>query len=223
MVDPSTMQDQSYSGDGHVQSGKRLSRKNFQHHAKLAPADRVITVRRDGKHHTPGPAGAIIEAAIRRLEKNKGGYFGESIDIHALLAELRNQAGPQAGRWICCPRGMGQNCWPCGACRPTGPPHLSLRRHPRRRTGRAAGRPDLAPGKCLARRRGHFSLPCLNPTGFKLNQRESDQGIDLNRDYRQPGRRKPRRTSAGWKKQPLLTCASACTKTGRPTAFTFMK
>lgn len=28
--------------------------------------------------------------------------------------------------------------------------------------------------------------PCLNPTGFPLNTRESAQGIDLNRDYRNP-------------------------------------
>jgi hypothetical protein len=28
--------------------------------------------------------------------------------------------------------------------------------------------------------------PCLNPTGFPLNQRENAAGVDLNRDYRQP-------------------------------------
>ena len=29
-----------------------------------------------------------------------------------------------------------------------------------------------------------FLLPCLNPIGFTLNQRENFDGIDLNRDYR---------------------------------------
>ncbi len=29
-----------------------------------------------------------------------------------------------------------------------------------------------------------FLLPCLNPTGFTLNQRENAGGVDLNRDYR---------------------------------------
>lgn len=29
-----------------------------------------------------------------------------------------------------------------------------------------------------------FLCPCLNPTGFSLNRRENDKGIDLNRDYR---------------------------------------
>ena len=27
-------------------------------------------------------------------------------------------------------------------------------------------------------------VPCLNPSGFRLNTRENDEGIDLNRDYR---------------------------------------
>jgi murein peptide amidase A len=29
-------------------------------------------------------------------------------------------------------------------------------------------------------------MPCLNPTGFRLNTRENADGIDLNREYRQP-------------------------------------
>lgn len=29
-----------------------------------------------------------------------------------------------------------------------------------------------------------FLCPCLNPTGFTLNRRENEKGIDLNRDYR---------------------------------------
>jgi hypothetical protein len=31
-----------------------------------------------------------------------------------------------------------------------------------------------------------WMLPCINPTGFALNQRENQEGIDLNRDYRNP-------------------------------------
>jgi hypothetical protein len=31
-----------------------------------------------------------------------------------------------------------------------------------------------------------FLLPCLNPIGFTLNRRENADGIDLNRDYRNP-------------------------------------
>jgi len=31
-----------------------------------------------------------------------------------------------------------------------------------------------------------YLLPCLNPTGFTLNRRESSEGKDLNRDYRNP-------------------------------------
>ncbi|HUR46890.1 MAG TPA: M14 family metallocarboxypeptidase [Candidatus Saccharimonadales bacterium] len=31
-----------------------------------------------------------------------------------------------------------------------------------------------------------FVVPCLNPRGFELNRRENEEGLDLNRDYRQP-------------------------------------
>jgi len=29
-------------------------------------------------------------------------------------------------------------------------------------------------------------LPCLNPSGFRLNRRENAEGTDLNREYLQP-------------------------------------
>src|SRR5262249_49738898 len=28
-----------------------------------------------------------------------------------------------------------------------------------------------------------YLIPCLNPTGLRLNRRENDQGVDLNREY----------------------------------------
>lgn len=44
--------------------------------------------------------------------------------------------------------------------------------------------------------------PCLNPTGFPLNSRENDQGIDLNRDYRDPQTDEIRAHVAWLAKQP---------------------
>ena len=38
-----------------------------------------------------------------------------------------------------------------------------------------------------------FLLPCLNPVGFTLNKRENADGIDLNRDYRNPQSRRDAR------------------------------
>jgi hypothetical protein len=33
---------------------------------------------------------------------------------------------------------------------------------------------------------GLWIIPCLNPSGFLLNRRENEEGVDLNRDYRSP-------------------------------------
>jgi predicted deacylase len=44
--------------------------------------------------------------------------------------------------------------------------------------------------------------PCLNPTGFPLNQRENSQGIDLNRDYRHFQSAEVRAHAAWLERQP---------------------
>ncbi|HMJ91700.1 MAG TPA: M14 family metallocarboxypeptidase, partial [Candidatus Acidoferrum sp.] len=44
--------------------------------------------------------------------------------------------------------------------------------------------------------------PCLNPTGFPLNTRESGQGVDLNRDYRHQRTSEVRAHIAWLEKQP---------------------
>ena len=153
----------------------------------------------------PGPTGAIIEAAIRRLEKNKGGYFGESIDIHALLAELRNQAGPQGWEMDLLPARDGTELLALRrqVARPARRIYLSTGIHGDEPAGPLAVqsllRENLWPDDADI-----FLCPCLNPTGFKLNQRESDQGIDLNRDYRQP-RAAETQAHIGWlEKQPFF-------------------
>lgn len=149
--------------------------------------------------------GAMSQTEIRRLEKNLGGYFGESIDIAALLAELRNHAGQQGWETDLLPARDGTEL-------------LALRRHvahPARRIYLSAGIHGDEPAGPLAIREllrenvwpadaDLFLCPCLNPTGFKLNRRESDQGIDLNRDYRQP-RTAETRAHIGWlENQPLF-------------------
>jgi murein peptide amidase A len=44
--------------------------------------------------------------------------------------------------------------------------------------------------------------PCLNPTGFPLNTRENAEGIDLNRQYREPKAEETRAHIAWLDKQP---------------------
>ena len=45
-------------------------------------------------------------------------------------------------------------------------------------------------------------LPCLNPIGFTLNRRENADGIDLNRDYRNPKSAEARAHIAWLERQP---------------------
>jgi predicted deacylase len=47
-----------------------------------------------------------------------------------------------------------------------------------------------------------FLLPCLNPAGFALNKRENADGIDLNRDYRNPKSAEVRAHIAWLERQP---------------------
>jgi hypothetical protein len=49
-----------------------------------------------------------------------------------------------------------------------------------------------------------FLLPCLNPAGFTLNRRENLDGVDLNRDYRNPQTAEVRAHIAWLERQPQL-------------------
>lgn len=149
--------------------------------------------------------GAMIQAEIRRLEKNNGGYFGELIDVDALLTEQRHYAGQHGWQVDVLPARAGAEL-------------LALRRpvaRPARRIYLSTGIHGDEPAGPLAIREllrenawppdvEIFLCPCLNPTGLKLNRRESDQGIDLNRDYRQP-RAAEIQAHVGWlERQPLF-------------------
>src|SRR5215218_817377 len=64
--------------------------------ARSHPSDTVRAVMtNDGA--TPAVQAASIAAAVKRLGKNLGGYFGECIDIEAVQAEQRQFA--QAHGW----------------------------------------------------------------------------------------------------------------------------
>ena len=47
-----------------------------------------------------------------------------------------------------------------------------------------------------------FLLPCLNPAGFTMNRRENAEGVDLNRDYRNPKSAEARAHIAWLERQP---------------------
>ena len=126
---------------------------------------------------------------MKRLGKNQGGYFGETINLVEVLREIEVTAvahGWEAEDFL----------------------HLgSLRLFALRRPADSRSTPDASriyistgihgdePAGPLAALRllrenqwpancDLWLCPCLNPAGFVLNRRENDQGVDLNRDYR---------------------------------------
>jgi len=128
--------------------------------------------------------------AMQRLGKNHGGYHGETIDIRAVLGELK--AAAVAHGW------SAETFYRIGDLE-----LLALQRaplstrdsQPSTRLYISAGIHGDEPAGPLAALRllqeNHWPadaevwlLPCLNPTGFILNSRENDGRKDLNRDYR---------------------------------------
>ena len=127
---------------------------------------------------------------MKRLGKNNGRYFGETIDIRAVLGEIED-AAKQHGwtseifhtsetfNWIALHRA------PVSIKNPQSPIRIYIS------TGIHGDEPagPLAALKLLQENRWPanaeiFLLPCLNPIGFTRNTRENAGGLDLNRDYR---------------------------------------
>lgn len=122
-----------------------------------------------------------------RLGKNIGGYMGETIDIIQVLHEIEQRQ--HANGWEKAPLSVSEKTVLPAYCR--------LSRHPRKTIYISAGMHGDEPAGPLAVRRlfeedgwpsdvNFWIIPCLNPGGFMLNRRENEEGIDLNRDYREP-------------------------------------
>ena len=127
---------------------------------------------------------------MQRLGKNIDGYLGETIDIIPVLNDCTT-----AGR---------AHGWSIEDIPATPKPGLlaltrrsTLDTRPSLRIYISAGIHGDEPAGPLAVRQllrenkwpGDLALyvcPCLNPTGFALNRRENDEGLDLNRQYLQP-------------------------------------
>jgi murein peptide amidase A len=145
---------------------------------------------------------------VQKLGKNLGKYFGETIDIHAVLRDVA-AAAQQHGwtseifyesaefKWLALHR----------------KPLSTLNSQPSTRIYISAGIHGDEPAGPLAALRllqennwppdaEIFFLPCLNPVGFTLNKRENADGIDLNRDYRNPQAAETRAHIAWLERQP---------------------
>lgn len=123
-----------------------------------------------------------------RLGKNQGRYFGETIDIDKVLAEARTVAQ--------------QNGWSTELIYQSADKEiLALKRLGVRESRRIYlstgihGDEPAGPLSVLGLLQEDrwpedasiWLCPCLNPTGFRRNTRENAAGVDLNRDYLEPG------------------------------------
>ena len=143
--------------------------------------------------------------AAERLGKNINGYFGEGIDIQAVLEQCvgsARQFGWTIQRLEASPK----------------PDLLALIRAPSascstRRVYLSAGIHGDEPAGPLAVRQllqedqwppgiGFWLCPCLNPTGFANHTRENAEGTDLNRQYLQPKAEETLAHIAWLKQQP---------------------
>ncbi|MBI3413902.1 MAG: M14 family metallocarboxypeptidase [Verrucomicrobia bacterium] len=139
----------------------------------------------------------------RPLGKNQGGYFGETIDIERVLEN--------------CLQSAAQFDWQHESLAVEPGVHLhALRRARSQRaknlylsTGIHGDEPagPLAISRLLQENSWPDGLavwlcPCLNPTGFPLNRRETAKGHDLNRQYHAPEAAETRAHITWLKQQP---------------------
>jgi murein peptide amidase A len=156
---------------------------------------------------------------MQRLGKNLGGYFGETIDIHAVLRDVETAAAKFGWssetfhqtadfQWLALRR-------PALSLRTPWPAEASERRRPNSAlriyisTGIHGDEPagPLTALRLLQENRWPedadiWLCPCLNPAGFVLNRRENADGIDLNRQYLNPKADEIRAHIAWLEKQP---------------------
>ena len=122
---------------------------------------------------------------MQRLGKNLGGYFGETLEVHAVLRDLK--AAAQAHGW------SSELFYKIGdlevfalrrkAALSARRVYISTGIHGDEPAGPLAALQMLQANDWPAQFE-YWLCPCLNPTGFFLNSRENEDRKDLNRDYR---------------------------------------
>ncbi len=148
---------------------------------------------------------------MQRLGKNHGGYFGETIDVRAVLSEIGIAAR--------------QHEWSSDIFHSDGEFNwLALRRTPSPITDHTSrvyistgihGDEPAGPLAVLQLLQENqwsddvelWLCPCLNPTGFLLNRRENADGLDLNRQYLHFGAEETRAHIAWLNRQPKFAVA----------------
>src|SRR5215470_6149773 len=138
---------------------------------------------------------------VGRLGKNINGYFGETIDVSAVLKDCVSAARTYGWTVEDVPAGprtsllalrrpalpLVEQATPSGQTASSCAPRLYIS------TGIHGDEPagPLAVRQLLQQNLWPANLaiwlcPCLNPTGFLSNRRDNSEGVDLNRDYLEP-------------------------------------
>jgi murein peptide amidase A len=124
---------------------------------------------------------------VQKLGKNIGGYHGETIDIRAVLREVKTAAQAHGWTYELFYKTRDLDLFalhrPALSTTPSTRLYISTGIHGDEPAGPLAAlrllqENNWPPDAEL------WLLPCLNPTGFILNSRENDGRKDLNRDYR---------------------------------------
>jgi len=141
--------------------------------------------------------------SVQRLGRNKGGYFGETIDIKQVLRD--DLAAARKFRWRIEELPVSDKLDLLAFRREVRTPRTKLYLSSGIHGDEPAG--PLAVRRLLQENRWpvHAEIwicPCLNPTGFLRNRRENADGIDLNRDYRHLRSAEIRAHVAWLEKQP---------------------
>jgi len=126
---------------------------------------------------------------VQKLGKNHGGYHGETIDIRAVLRDIKTAA--QSHGWtseLFYKTGDLElfalhRRTEAGSQNPESRIYISTGIHGDEPAGPLAALKLIQENRWPANAE-IFLLPCLNPDGFVLNTRGNADGIDLNRDYR---------------------------------------
>lgn len=149
------------------------------------------------------PDAASIAAAVQRLGRNLGGYFGDSIDIGGVMAEQRDCA--RAHGWemdaLTAENGARLPIFRRYVPRPKQRLYISTGIHGDEPAGPLAVR-ELLKENPWPDQAEIWMCPCLNPSGFPRNTRESAAGMDLNRDYKHLRSAEVRAHVAWLEKQP---------------------
>jgi predicted deacylase len=121
---------------------------------------------------------------MQKLGRNHGRYHGETIDIDAVLGDVRESAlkGGWAFESMQATAELELQTWRRVVPEPSRRIYISAGIHGDEPAGPLAVRQLLLENPWPADVEV-WLCPCLNPTGFPLNRRENSKGIDLNRQY----------------------------------------